>query len=293
MFDDAAKFEKAPGASGEVSGERIEKVKEWSDAMTNAPEFAGDQFGVAKEENNYYGETVKNSEDQEEYNKGITEAAALINYGLNAASRELGVEQTVQKIKSFNTEGTTDPIGDLYHHLGIDTNKEKKDLREEAMASKPSENGFRNASMNAPQQRRSLEGAIEAINDMKELITEVEGADPRYDKLRAGAKAAGKGYFEYAVSGYGVRGLTELFQVLGKQKKDAEEEMKKEEVKEEESAEKEEGEGKEGEEGEKGTGSEGPEDEEEKKRLEEEEEKLKRVDFDGGTVEKDGTETKQ
>ena len=62
---------------------------------------------------------------------------------------------------------------------------------------------------------------------MKELIMEVEGADPRYEELRAGARAAGKGYFEYAVSSYGTRGLTELFQALSAQKEKAETEEEK------------------------------------------------------------------
>ena len=55
-------------------------------------------------------------------------------------------------------------------------------------------------------------------NDMKELIVEVEGADPRYEELRAGAKAAGKGYFEYAVGSQYNRGLTDLFRTLAAQR---------------------------------------------------------------------------
>jgi len=67
-------------------------------------------------------------------------------------------------------------------------------------------------------QNRSYEGAFQALNDMKELIGEVEGADPRYEELREGARKAGKGYFEYAVSSYGTQGLTELFSALATQK---------------------------------------------------------------------------
>ncbi len=62
---------------------------------------------------------------------------------------------------------------------------------------------------------------------MQELILEVEGADPRYEELRAGARAAGKGYFEYAVSSFGTRGLTELFQVLSAQREKSEAEAEK------------------------------------------------------------------
>ena len=65
---------------------------------------------------------------------------------------------------------------------------------------------------------------------MKELIAEVESADPRYEELRTAAKAYGKGYFEYAVKNYGLRGLTELFSVLAdqKEKKEKQEEEPKE-----------------------------------------------------------------
>lgn len=96
------------------------------------PEFKGDlsgeveadKYGIAKAENNYYGEAVKdgNLPDQnddgggdssEVYDKGITGAAALINYGLNAAAREVGVETVVQKLKDFDTSGREDPVGDF------------------------------------------------------------------------------------------------------------------------------------------------------------------------------------
>ncbi|MBR2855552.1 hypothetical protein IKE99_01250 [Candidatus Saccharibacteria bacterium] len=67
-------------------------------------------------------------------------------------------------------------------------------------------------------EKRSRESFIKALADMKELISEVEGADPRYANLRQAARASEKGYFEYAVKDYGLRGLTDLFSVLSRQK---------------------------------------------------------------------------
>lgn len=222
---DENNFEKFPG------GGNIERAvpgeQDFSAAMNGVgaevPEFAGEQFGTANVENEYYGEGGDNMEEQnEERNAGIADAAALINYGLNAAARSMGVELLVQKIKSFDASGMEDPIRGFYEYLGINNSEERKDLREENMAAKPSETEFREG-VNAPSREKSVEGAFAAIDDMKELIAEVEGADPRYEVLREGARSAGKGYFEFAVSEYGVRGLTELFAVLGRQREKDEE----------------------------------------------------------------------
>ena len=85
---------------------------------------------------------------------------------------------------------------------------------------KPQEADFYENSEVAPATKnRSLEGAFKAIEDMKELIAEVEGADPRYEQLRQEARAAGKGYFEYAVGSSTNRGLTDLFNTLAAQPK--------------------------------------------------------------------------
>ncbi|MBR3256291.1 hypothetical protein IKG10_01320 [Candidatus Saccharibacteria bacterium] len=186
------------------------------------PEFAGDIFGTANTENDYYGESKDGEgiENQNEYNDGIANAAALINYGLNAAAREYGIELVVQKIKTFDSANSKNPIADLYKYLGIDTKEEWSDLKNESDSAKPSELSFKEQ-LNMPKtDKKSIESAFVAIKDMKELIAEVEGADPRYASLREGARAAGLGYFEYAVKDYGVRGLTELFEVLAAQKEE-------------------------------------------------------------------------
>ena len=234
---DSNSIEKLPGASPEISAER--ELPPEQDFAKNfesgVPPFAGENFGTAHEGNDYYGESVDNSESEadepeSDYNEGVASAASLINYGLDGVAREKGVEAVVQGIKSFDATGSENPLRDLYDHLGIDTKEGFKDVREESMASKAQRMRFRDEYNMPKTEKRSREGMLKAIADMKELIAEVESADPRYEELRTAAKAYGKGYFEYAVKNYGLRGLTELFSVLAdqKEKKEKQEEESKE-----------------------------------------------------------------
>lgn len=220
-------FEKAPG-SAETQGERsVPPEQDFAESFAKGvPEFAGEQFGVANEENQFYGETTDEeesaSEESDDKNEGLTDAAAVVNYGLDVIAREKGVEQVVQGIKTFDASGSENPLRDLYTHLGLKNLDDFKDARDEAAATRRIRNTFRDEYSMPRTQRRSREGALKAIADMKELISEVEGADPRYSELRNAAKSAEKGYFEYAVKDYGTRGLTELFATLSKQKESKE-----------------------------------------------------------------------
>lgn len=225
-----------------------------SPEMPSSSEAVDQKFGIANPGNNYYGEarssginqetsgmgvsgineaqstkvsndalnpvaetSVMQSGSGEERNDGIADAAALINYGLNAAAMQVGVETVVQKIKNFDASGREDPIGDLFDYLGVSMPEDRKNS---AKASADKVQVFRD-NVNAPSTQKSTEGAFKALDDMKELISEVEGADPRYKELRQGAKTMGKGYFDYAVMNYGTRGLTELFDELAKQRENA------------------------------------------------------------------------
>lgn len=216
-MDEDDSFEKYPGNSIEKAGERnVPEAQDFAKSFENGvPEFAGDSSNVLG--NHAEGETA---EDDANYDNDIANAAALINYGLDAASRELGVERTVQLIKTFDPTGSENPIKDLFEYLGIDTDSEREDVFLEAKASKTKEMEFREESGIPRTIQRSNESALKAIEDMKELIIEVEGADPRYAELRDKAKTAGKGYFEYAVSNFETRGLTELFSVLAEQREE-------------------------------------------------------------------------
>ena len=188
-------FEKFPGGKAEKAGERkLSQEEDFAASMADGvPEFAGEKFGTANDNNEYYGETTGSTqngeseggvENGEGADNGLSEASKLIDYGLNAAAREIGVEATIQGIKSFDLNGSANnPIGGLMNHLGIDTEQERKDLRAEAMASAASEQEFRKE-VGGPVTEKTKNGAIKAIEDMKELVAEVEGADPRYEELR-------------------------------------------------------------------------------------------------------------
>ena len=238
---DDKKFENGPEMfrmSGEVSpAPALEKSPSGADnfekSMENGvPPFAGEEFGVASPDNNYYGESADDGKNEVEnnYNEGVSDAARLIDYGLDAATKQFGVEGVVQRIKGFDVSGSMNPIGDFLKELGVNTREERKELREENEAEKVSREEFRE-NMDVEQQKKSIEGALKAIADMKELIAEVEDADPRYEELRENAKRAGMGYFEYAVKEYGTRNLSKLFESLNAQREKKEEESEpKEEV---------------------------------------------------------------
>lgn len=217
----AEKFENNPGMGAEVLSDDLQKAKDWEMAMAGekggeVPEFKGDKYGIAKEENNYYGEAV-DDESENKYDSDLAEASNILNFGLDSIARTFGIETTIKKIKEFDVSGRADPIGDLFLEFGIDTKVEADDLDDEDEANATKVNVARRE-VNAVSQSKSVEAARRAIQEMKELISEIEGADPKYETLREGAKQAGMGYFEYAIKDYNTRGLTELFQVLASQK---------------------------------------------------------------------------
>ena len=222
MYDNT--IEKVPGGSPESKSERtVPPEQDFAKSMSKGvPEFTGFQFGNANETNEFYGEAVDGNAEADEDNEGLSNAAALINYGLDAVAREKGVETVVQGIKGFDTSKSDNPLRDLYIHLGVDTAEELEDTRDESEATRSARARFRSEYSMPKTQKRSREGAVKAIQDMKELIAEVEGADPRYEDLRKQARAYGKGYFEYAVKDFGLKGLTDLFGVLAEQKEQKE-----------------------------------------------------------------------
>ena len=219
MYDND--FEKYPSGNAEVAGNSVPPEQDFDKSFeTGVPEFAGNQFGTANESNRFYGETVSNDESrgEAESDEGLSNAATIINYGLDAAARETSVEAVIQGIKNFDASSSDNPLKDLYDSLGIDTEKEFEDMHDESAATRNIRDQFRTQYSMPKTEKRSRESFIKALANMKELISEVEGADPRYANLRQAARASEKGYFEYAVKDYGLRGLTDLFSVLSRQK---------------------------------------------------------------------------
>lgn len=192
--------------SGEISEEGLAREAKWSSVMEDAPAFAGESY------------TPENNERDD----NIADASAIINYGLNAAAKEHGVEQVIQTINNFVPEGQGDPIKQLYVELGVDNREEAVNVIDEAHAAKPREDFYRTENTNAPTTiNKSKEGALNAIKEVKGLVAEVM-TSPDYADLRAEAMKAGKGVFEYTVSKYNVRDLTVLFNALSERKKEVE-----------------------------------------------------------------------
>lgn len=226
-------FEQYPGVKVESVGEReVAPSEDFEKSFeTGVPPFAGEQggevqYGQATAENLYYGEAKDDEEigDMgEQYDAGIADAAAIINYGqLDAVARELGVGKVIRTIKEFDLGGRENPIKDLLMELGIDTSEEVKSVQEEGAATRTNEQMFREG-VNNPGQRRSPEGANKAVEDLKNLIRGVEGADPRFEALRDEARKMQEDVFDWAVKKYATRGLTELFSVLAEQREKADE----------------------------------------------------------------------
>lgn len=290
MYDNS--FEKDPGDKNKESEVRVVPEEEdFEAAFKDIGEF-DEKFGTANENNEFYGEAT----DENELDDTLINASPIVGY-LNAAAREHGVEAVVQSIKSFDVSGTNQPIKDFYEHLGVETNAEREDIRDEAKVAKPSEIDFKDKYGLVEDEKKSKDAAIEAIKNMKHLIAGVEGADPKYEELREGARAAKMGYFEYAVKDYGVKGFTELFDVLASQKektyedsseneKDEPMRLEEEEKKEGEEEERKEGED-EQEEGEHET------DEDEQEKADESEQEEEQQDDEGEEKESDAEEEQQ
>ena len=194
----------------------IATANEWNAAMADAPEYAGDSPESVDTAPEPVVEATQLPGEQDD--DGIENASAIINYGLDAAARTLGVEAVAQMIKNFDCTGSEDPIGDLYNLLGIDTKEERQELHDVRRANMNTETEFREEFNVPAPSKYKKEAAVKAIQDMKELISEVEGADPAYAAMRN--ETSGKGYFAHAVEGYEKQGFVELFQSLKKQREE-------------------------------------------------------------------------
>ncbi|MBR6097333.1 hypothetical protein IKP94_01105 [Candidatus Saccharibacteria bacterium] len=194
----------------------VAAANNWNAAMTDAPEYAGDSSENINTAPAPIAEAPQLPGEQDD--DGIENASAIINYGLDAAARTLGVEAVAQMIKNFDCAGSEDPIRDLYNALGIDTKEERQELHDVRRANMGTETEFREEFNVPAPSKYKREAAIKAIQDMKELISEVEGADPAYAAMRN--ETSGQGYFAHAVEGYEKQGFVELFRALKKQREE-------------------------------------------------------------------------
>ena len=95
-----------------------------------------------------FGSGEKNSESDDaatEYNEGLADATAIINYGIDAAVREEGendaaaIQKVTNVLRDFDASNSENPIRDLFRSLGVETREEMSEVRDEADASAPAE----------------------------------------------------------------------------------------------------------------------------------------------------------
>ena len=118
-------FESYPGErlNPISSEEALARADAWQSAMSaeDTPPFTGDDFISLESVSSEATAPEEPSDIEAMNNKGLMDAAAIVNYGLNAAAKQYGVETVVQRIKSFNASGSADPVKDLLISLGVDT----------------------------------------------------------------------------------------------------------------------------------------------------------------------------
>ena len=248
-MDETNQFEKAPGSKGigEVSGEAVERAEKWATAMAGMPEHnfldvikTGQKigeatFGNANEENKFYGESKDDGgEEQSGQGNEMGDTKKTMSEVLADAVSKYGYGRTMQKLSECDVSGSDDPVGDLYYYMGLGTTHEGEEeaKHEVGMTDGEADN------KEIVSSDQDVQGVRTEINNMKEIINEVKGANPAYEGLRQGAWAAGMDVFEYAAKAYEVQSLPELFQVLEQQKEQPNEveEKQKEQEKEEKQA---------------------------------------------------------
>lgn len=198
------------------SSEAEARAAKWESSMNadDVPAFSGEDFLSG----NVDTPSTNEADDDNEYDPSLSDAAALVSYGLDAAAMRIGVEATIQRIKSFDASNSINPIKDLYDYLGIGENPTREEVHDTATAMKNDTDAMREKIGTSAHTPKTTAAAHKAIEDMKDLIAEVEGADPAYASLRQGAESAGKGYFEYAVGASEGRSLSDLLLALKEQK---------------------------------------------------------------------------
>ena len=228
-MSDTNQFELEPGAKkvGENPG-AVERATEWATAMAGMPEKSfmdviktGEKvgeatFGNANEENE-----LKDDGGEEQSGQGneMGDTKKTMSEVLADAVSKYGYGRTMQKLSECDVSGSDDPVGDLYYYMGLGTTHEGEEeaKHEVGMTDGEADN------KEIVSSDQDVQGVRTEINNMKEIINEVKGANPAYEGLRQGAWAAGMDVFEYAAKAYEVQSLSELFQVLEQQKEQSNE----------------------------------------------------------------------
>lgn len=197
-----------------------ERYDKWNSAMEDGvPEFAG--------ENAEQDQTpLENTDANTGYDEDLAKAAGTI-HSLDAPAQKFGAGAVMEAIKYTDISTSSDPMGDIYQKLGVDTDVEKKELRDIKAASKDDVAEFqeqagmpttanRDASRTDAANRARYE-----INELKNLASKVESESPRFTELRERARVEGDNVYDVAVKDTTKHGMTDLFNTLKAQEEQA------------------------------------------------------------------------
>ena len=213
--------------TGEVTEEGLAREKQWTDAMSDAPEYAGP---FEKPELN--SETPA-EEEAPVRDETIARASGVIS-ALNGPFCELvedgnikNIDKFIDTIYYFVPQGDQSPYTQIITQLGIDTPEEVKELEDEKRARKVSEDAYRE-NVNAPLLRRNTrEAAMDSIKGFQLVIRGILKDDPAFTEVRNGAIANGVGPFAYMLKDSKVRDLPTLFSIVADKKREYEQKKTK------------------------------------------------------------------
>lgn len=197
-----------------------ERYDKWNSAMEDGvPEFAGED--VEQDQT-----PPENTDANTGYDEDLAKAAGTVR-SLDAPAQKFGTGAVMEAIKYTDISTSSDPMGDIYQKLGVDTDVEKRELRDIKAASKDDVAEFqeqagmpttanRDASRTDAANRARYE-----INELKNLASKVESESPRFTELRERARVEGDNVYDVAVKDTSRRGMTDLFNTLKDQEEQA------------------------------------------------------------------------
>ena len=238
MDDDAIiAFEKGEINNSEVNPENLARAEEWENSMSgdDVPEFAGEWAYPTAEANATNTETSEPSVEEEpiKRNEIVADASAALLYGVNGIAQKAGIEATMDAVEKLDVDSSEYPMWDLMVSAGIDTKNEIGDVRNANKMTTEDINDYCNNNVNAPVvTEKSKEGERKALKDLQEMIQWAKNSS-ECAKLRDEAKSRDENLFKYATNEKPERGMVQMLEVLGRQRK---EEPKAEKVEEEKAA---------------------------------------------------------
>lgn len=232
---------------GERIGEKVkskqnsEQAEYWEEEMKNgAPEFAGDEFGYKTPQeftdmednlNPYFNSELP---DQPELrpNNALSDAAQLVGYGFDTASRTYGLESVIDAIvETDETQHYQNPLGAIYERIAPDP-QERVYLFREIRKDEILNNQYNNdPNLNSEHPRLGItlsgefydktsrtadheQTSVDAIRALRKLMTTLQTGE-KFEELRQRADDEQKSIISYLVSDQPNPTLTDLLNRVG------------------------------------------------------------------------------